>query len=294
MNKFGDWSSDEYNSLMKGLNLGAVLHPVFDLLGLEPAADQSDLLGAAPAQSDLSATPPATAAVQAPGVLEASQLPATVNWTQAGAVTSVKSQQNCACCWAFASAGAVEGAVAIKYGLGNPVSLSAQNLADCVTGCNGCNGGKMVPAYNYMKSNGGIDTEAAYPWADQSFGWCRYTPSGAASNAIVTDYVQVPVGSESALQAAVALTPVSVGIDASHRSFQFYASGVYNEPLCSSTLLDHAVLVVGYGVDESGADYWLVKNQWGVGWGINGYIKMTKGVNNQCGIATLASYPIIQ
>ncbi|KAL7873633.1 hypothetical protein AOLI_G00127040 [Acnodon oligacanthus] len=147
----------------------------------------------------------------------------------------------------------------------------------------------MDQAFEYVALNGGLDTEASYPYEGIDDD-CRFNPS--TIGAICDGHADIFEGNEDALQEAVATVgPISVSIDAGEPSFQLYQSGVYDEPLCSSIYLDHGVLVVGYGT-ESGQDYWLVKNSWGIGWGEEGYIKMSRNKDNQCGIATAASYPL--
>jgi cathepsin L len=91
------------------------------------------------------------------------------------------------------------------------------------------------------------------------------------------------------MEAVATVGTISVAIDADS-SFQLYHSGVYNDPRCSSVKLNHGVTVVGYGT-QSDQDYWLVKNSWGTGWGEKCHIRMSRNKHNQCGIATMSSYP---
>jgi cathepsin L len=105
-------------------------------------------------------------------------------------------------------------------------------------------------------------------------------------------YKSVTENSESKLQEAVVKQPVCVSIDASHSSFQNYASGIYYEPRCSCNRVDHAVLLVGYGT-ANGQDYWIVKNSWGTTWGEKGYIRMSRNKKNNCCIAGEGVYPVV-
>uniref|UniRef100_A0A669PGZ4 Counting factor associated protein D n=1 Tax=Phasianus colchicus TaxID=9054 RepID=A0A669PGZ4_PHACC len=219
-------------------------------------------------------------------------LPESLDWRLYGAVTPVKDQAVCGSCWSFATTGAMEGALFLKTGVLTP--LSQQVLIDCSWGFGNyaCDGGEEWRAYEWIKKHGGIaSTESYGPYLGQN-GYCHYNQSELV--APLTGYVTVEPGNAEALKAALFKHgPVAVNIDASHKSFTFYANGVYEEPHCGNETseLDHAVLAVGYGVLH-GKSYWLIKNSWSTYWGNDGYILMAMKDNN-CGVATAASFPIL-
>ncbi|XP_017079373.1 cathepsin L-like [Drosophila eugracilis] len=223
---------------------------------------------------------------------EYSTLPESVDWRSKGAVTPVRHQGfKCGSCWALVTAAALEGHHFRKTG--KLIPLSPQHLLDCSDsyGNQGCKGGWMAEAVAYVKDNGGIATEYSYPYKGVQ-GECK--SQNATIGATSSGFVKIPHGDEKKLAEAVAFFgPVYVSIDGSHDSFHSYSSDVYREPKCSPRNNSHAALVVGYGTDSNGTDYWLVKNFWGTSWGIDGYVKMLRNANNHCGIASFARYPLV-
>ncbi|XP_030820555.1 digestive cysteine proteinase 1-like [Camarhynchus parvulus] len=219
-------------------------------------------------------------------------LPESLDWRMYGAVTPVKDQAVCGSCWSFATTGAMEGALFLKTGVLTP--LSQQVLIDCSWGFGNfaCDGGEEWRAYEWIKKHGGIASTESYGTYKGQNGLCHYNQSEMLAK--ITGYVNVTSGNITAVKAAIYKHgPVAVSIDASHKSFSFYSNGIYYEPKCDNTpgSLDHAVLAVGYGVLQ-GETYWLIKNSWSTYWGNDGYILMAMKDNN-CGVATEATYPIL-
>jgi cathepsin F len=251
------------------------------------------------------------------------------DWRDWGAVTSVKDQGTVGTCWAFSTIGNIEGQ---HYLCGNDlVSLSPEYLVDCDGSADydqkhadcGVFGGWPYLAYQFVLDQGGVPTEESYPYCSGT-GDCFPCMQGPTSlcgpppyycdetieeekcpsadlSASIDDWFQLESGVDEDEMADVLSTqgPLSVLIDASQ--LQFYQSGVWDGQAfggslmqCSSEYLDHAVLAVGFGVEEAGGDglaYWTVKNSWGERWGEDGFFRMEKG-QNLCGVATAVTSAI--
>jgi len=225
--------------------------------------------------------------------------PAHTDWTKVGALSDVNNQAKCFACYAFAACGAIEAALVIQ---GKPLKkLSAQQIVDCSTPSSGfmnhgCKGGTMVKSYKYIIKNGlmpwtdyGYRTELnSRPECKLMYARCKYKKEKVVQH--IDGYVNIRKGDEKDLMNAVGMRPVSAAIDAHHRPFKLYRSGVFSLDACT-THLTHGLLVVGYGKKDS-KKYWKVKNSWGTTWGDNGYGKVIRD-ENMCAIGNWANYPII-
>jgi C1A family cysteine protease len=216
--------------------------------------------------------------------------PAEFDWRQHNAVSPVKNQGSCGSCWAFSTVAAIEGAYAIATK--NLTTFSEQQLVDCNTVNEGCNGGWPHEALEYIIDNNGINTDKCYPYTGRD-GKCKYNPSCVGT--VVSSYYNVTSGNETSLLYAVLQAPVSVAVFASSSKFRFYGGGVLQVPNCPKRVdeLDHAVTAVGYGVLNN-TKYWLIKNSWGKSWGEGGYIKMARDADNMCGVATYAQVAVVK
>jgi len=153
----------------------------------------------------------------------------------------------------------------------------------------------MDDAFTWAKTNGGVFTEADYPYTSGTTGTngaCTQSSCAKVALSAPQSYTDVALNSDSALMTALVQQPVSIAIEADTIQFQMYKSGVFTAK-CGANL-DHGVLAVGYGT-SNGLDYYKVKNSWGTSWGMQGYILLERGVSQaegQCGLLSgPPSYP---
>ena len=214
--------------------------------------------------------------------------PESLDWRDKGAVNTIKDQASCGSCWAFSAVGNLEGAYYVAHGI--LPYLSEQQLVDCDHGCMvidnetscdmGCDGGLPIVAFQYVLKNG-MMAAADYKYTGVG-GACNYVAEKATYK--FSDAMVVEDNEEAMVAALNEYGPLSVGVDATFWSF--YSSGIYDS-LCSSTTLNHGVVLVGYG-SQGEKNYWIIRNSWGGSWGESGYMKLIRG-KNKCGINTLVS-----
>jgi len=197
----------------------------------------------------------------------------------------IRNQERCGSCWAFSAAETLSDRVAIASGKPSPV-LSPEDMVSCDKSDMGCSGGMLNTAWEYLK-NTGIVTDKCFP----------YGAGGGDAPACISACVDgEPFRKQKASSASAingvgnmqkemaANGPVQVAFNV-YKSFMSYKSGVYTKHIWE--LLPeggHAVKAVGWGVEE-GTEYWLIANSWDTTWGLDGYFKIKRGVD-ECGIET--------
>ncbi|KAM0890413.1 hypothetical protein ACQ4PT_027055 [Festuca glaucescens] len=150
-------------------------------------------------------------------------LPTCVDWRTKGAVTPVKDEGQCGCCWAFFTVASVEGIVQLSTS--KLISLSEQELLDCDTSDNRCRGGLMDNAFEFIVENGGFTIETNYPYTGTD-GTCNSNRASSSASSI-KGHEDVLANDEASLQKAVTAQPVSMALDGRDDLFRFYKGAKY-------------------------------------------------------------------
>jgi len=233
-------------------------------------------------------------------------------------VKEVRDQANCGSCWAFGSVEAMTDRVCIQSNGTENDHLSAADVVGCcgaLHGDMGCSGGVPSTVYQYYATTGVVSGGnyndmsgcAAYPLApcahhtnsskypacpdEVSFPKCaRSCDSGSTKGTTwLKDKRHGSAGYSVCKQGAgncaaqmaqeIYQNGPITGMFFVHQSFTSYKSGVYQKKLLNDPMLGgHAIKIMGFGT-EDGEDYWLVANSWNEDWGMDGFFKIKRGVN---------------
>lgn len=220
--------------------------------------------------------------------LSRTKVPPSVDWRKSGKVAPIQDQGSCGSCWAFSAVSAVESLIAIKN-QGPVQKLSEQQVVDCALYPEyygfGCNGGDAGEALRYVMDHGLVDG-AVYPYAATMF-VCPADQIAKRKRTYIKDYdVKQKTNTEADLVSFVSKQPVGVAIEVSEK-FQFYSSGIFDDPKCTGESVDHGVNIIGYDRHS-----FIVRNTWGREWGEDGYMRIKRG-KNVCGIKDHIYYPIV-
>ncbi|AGR56811.1 cathepsin [Hemileuca sp. nucleopolyhedrovirus] len=202
--------------------------------------------------------------------------PLNFDWRSQNKVTSIKNQGACGACWAFATVGSIESQYAIRNNV--LINLSEQELIDCDRVDMGCEGGLLHTAFENIIELGGLKRESEYPYV----GYNKRCELSSLNKQFAVKlkgcYRYIVVYEEKLKDLLRAVGPIPIAIDAS--GIVNYYRGIINE--CENYGLNHAVLLVGYGV-ENNIPYWTFKNTWGTDWGEDGYFRVRQNID-ACGM----------
>ncbi|AWW14387.1 v-cath [Hyposidra talaca nucleopolyhedrovirus] len=212
--------------------------------------------------------------------------PLNFDWRQQNKVTSIKNQDVCGACWAFATLASIESQYAIKNNV--HIDLSEQQMIDCDYVDMGCEGGLLHTAFEQMIQMNGLVQEHEYPYAGVNKP-CELRGDKPGVVKIKGCYRYVVFREEKLKDLLRAVGPIPMAIDAS--GIVDYHHGIIH--FCENYGLNHAVLLVGYGVENS-IPYWTFKNTWGEDWGEQGYFRVRQNVD-ACGMSNeLAASAVIE
>lgn len=198
-------------------------------------------------------------------------------------VPAVRDMGACQASYAFAAVSNIESLYMIAASTN--VLLSVEQVVQCSSsfGNQGCSGGTILDAYNYITQNK-LCTDNEYPY--NSFGGV----TGACDTTMAQTgkyncqgYDSIPADCSYVLN-NIQNTPITVQIVPGFE-FQYYTGGVFQASECPGNQASYSMVLVGVNAPN----YWILQNSQGTNWGINGYMQLQYG--NSCQVCVNSLQP---
>ena len=216
------------------------------------------------------------------GTRSVADLPEAFDWRDLGVVPAVRDQLGCGACWAFATNGVLD--CAYRIAVSNPIDSAEQWLISCNPLNWGCNGGWFAHDWHINPgavAEGSFPNQASRPPCGGPYYYAWRLHTWAYVDFALPDPEEIK-------QAIYAHGPVACGVYAG-TTFRAYTGGIFNAQ--EGTLLNHAVVLVGWDDTQGANGVWIVRNSWGPAWGEDGYMRIEYGKNN---IGYAANYAIVE
>ena len=231
---------------------------------------------------------PKPANVKRETLLALKDLPDSFDWRNVSGVnyvTPIRNQGSCGSCYAFASMAMLEARIQIKTRTHLQPVFSPQDVLGCSIYSQGCDGGFPYLIAGKYAEDYGVVEEKCFPYIGKNSA-CNTAAGCLRYYSTNYYYVGGFYGACNAEEMMVELVkngPIVVGFEV-YNDFMSYKSGIYHHTGLEDgfnpwEITNHAVLVVGYGVEE-GQKYWIVKNSWGPTWGEEGYFRIVRGTDD--------------
>jgi len=254
--------------------------------------------------------------------LEHATYPSNFSWSGLQALSQVRDQRSCGSCWAVATSTVLQAHSEIHQG-DKKRTFSEQDLVACVKnphecgGQGGCRGATVELALKYV-ANHGLATEEERPYEGVDAMCTTADSSAGGGNSVLSmqqlqdgdessddmsgpgvhqvhrskpgwtlglkAWERLPVNNYGALMGAL-IEHGPIAVSAAADGWPKYESGIFTS---DSKTVDHAVTLIGFGEDETGAKYWLIQNSWTNQWGEGGRIRLHRmdTDSKNCGVDT--------
>lgn len=244
-----------------------------------------------------------------------SALPDSFSWAgKLNATTDIQDQGQCGSCWAVSSATVLRAHSELYRGVDR--RFAVQQIVSCASnplncgGTGGCDGATAELAMDYVMRSGCV-AEADYPYTEAASKCPAHMTSkqtephptygGVVSNKYVASFSQLGGHSQGVDKSMAGMQfgmmgwnrlpenqlapvlhslfergPLVISLHAGSE-WNLYENGILDS--CKpDAVIDHAVMLVGYGADPAleNAKYWTIQNSWGKNWGEAGFLRFSR------------------